>query len=227
MYVSYNMYNATFLSTLSLRRATVPSSTVIVIFFTFLSTLSLRRATIHQERQIEFSALFYPRSPCGERLIKISFPFRPSIFSIHALLAESDRVDTEKVCESNDFLSTLSLRRATVSMLNGPHSQKFFYPRSPCGERLKTPCVKLSIDVFLSTLSLRRATITDGSICLDSKFSIHALLAESDENDEVQTENVTLFLSTLSLRRATAKVHKTVGHFCAYGTNFMGIASSC
>ena len=36
-----------------------------------------------------------------------------------------------------------------------------------------------------------------------------------------------LFLSTLSLRRATAKVHKTVGHFCAYETNFMGIASSC
>lgn len=36
-----------------------------------------------------------------------------------------------------------------------------------------------------------------------------------------------VFLSTLSLRRATAKVHKTVGHFCAYGTNFMGIASSC
>lgn len=35
------------------------------------------------------------------------------------------------------------------------------------------------------------------------------------------------FLSTLSLRRATAKVHKTVGHFCAYGTNFMGISSSC
>jgi len=28
------------------------------------------------------------------------------------------------------------------------------------------------------------------------------------------------------LRRATAKVHKTVGHFCTYETNFMGIASS-
>lgn len=39
--------------------------------------------------------------------------------------------------------------------------------------------------------------------------------------------NGDVFLSTLSLRRATAKVHKTVGHFCAYGTNFMGIASSC
>lgn len=35
------------------------------------------------------------------------------------------------------------------------------------------------------------------------------------------------FLSTLSLRRATAKVHKTMGHFCTYETNFMGIASSC
>lgn len=34
------------------------------------------------------------------------------------------------------------------------------------------------------------------------------------------------FLSTLSLRRATAKVHKTVEHFCTYETNFMGIASS-
>lgn len=36
-----------------------------------------------------------------------------------------------------------------------------------------------------------------------------------------------IFLSTLSLRRATAKVHKTVGHFCAYETHFMEIASSC
>lgn len=35
------------------------------------------------------------------------------------------------------------------------------------------------------------------------------------------------FLSTLSLRRATAKVHKTVGYFCAYETIFLEIASSC
>lgn len=35
------------------------------------------------------------------------------------------------------------------------------------------------------------------------------------------------FLSTLSLRRATAKVHKTVGYFCAYEINFMEITSSC
>ena len=58
-------------------------------------------------------------------------------------------------------------------------------------------------------------------------ISIHALLAESDEPQSEIIAYDNGFLSTLSLRRATAKVHKTVGHFCAYGTNFMGIASSC
>ena len=58
-------------------------------------------------------------------------------------------------------------------------------------------------------------------------ISIHALLAESDPRKFATVDNAQVFLSTLSLRRATAKVHKTVGHFCAYETNFMGIASSC
>ena len=34
----------------------------------------------------------------------------------------------------------------------------YFYPRSPCGERLASIVVHLHINVFLSTLSLRRAT---------------------------------------------------------------------
>ena len=81
---------------------------------TFLSTLSLRRATTRQCRRLSFFPHFYPRSPCGERLQRqIEFerysdhfyPRSPcgerrtstdhhptSIFiSIHALLAESDR----------------------------------------------------------------------------------------------------------------------------------------
>ena len=61
----------------------------------------------------------------------------------------------------------------------------------------------------------------------DFDISIHALLAESDEENPTQKREAKAFLSTLSLRRATAKVHKTVGHFCAYETNFMEIASSC
>ena len=59
------------------------------------------------------------------------------------------------------------------------------------------------------------------------EISIHALLAESDDILSILIIGFLEFLSTLSLRRATAKVHKTVGHFCAYETNFMGIASSC
>ena len=58
-------------------------------------------------------------------------------------------------------------------------------------------------------------------------ISIHALLAESDFGEYLIKGFDYKFLSTLSLRRATAKVHKTMGHFCTYETNFMGIASSC
>ena len=98
---------------------------------------------------------FYPRSPCGERPEGASARIRPVIISIHALLAESDPQTPDTLpggaisihallAESDDgskssieevsFLSTLSLRRATlrkVPLLG----IKYFYPRSPCGER--------------------------------------------------------------------------------------------
>ena len=124
---------------------------------TFLSTLSLRRATCARQhrgavRQFSIHALlaesdrlwslrsmiemfFYPRSPCGERrLVHITIDYRTN-FSIHALLAESD---WQEGC------------RETPTT--------FFYPRSPCGER------------------------HDRGMDLNSPvhFSIHALLAESD-----------------------------------------------
>ena len=37
----------------------------------FLSTLSLRRATFPGIVQLGFHPHFYPRSPCGERLVDI------------------------------------------------------------------------------------------------------------------------------------------------------------
>ena len=58
----------------------------------FLSTLSLRRATPQGEYTLYGRILFYPRSPCGERLV--------NAFHGGDLLT---------------FLSTLSLRRATIS----------------------------------------------------------------------------------------------------------------
>ena len=34
---------------------------------------------------------FYPRSPCGERLLNFCLPNLSNMISIHALLAESDK----------------------------------------------------------------------------------------------------------------------------------------
>ena len=123
-----------FLSTLSLRRATDRSWRKQSNHHKFLSTLSLRRATRIEPDQVPGYTI-----------------------SIHALLAESD-----------------------PRFRFAPLPAAYFYPRSPCGERLLTAaCIFLSMP-FLSTLSLRRAT------CYFPHFS--ALLQ---------------FLSTLSLRRAT------------------------
>ena len=58
-----------------------------------------------------------------------------------------------------EFLSTLSLRRATVQASPDASSTQYFYPRSPCGERLSKRLIKFGKLRFLSTLSLRRATI--------------------------------------------------------------------
>ena len=122
---------------------------------------------------------FYPRSPCGERLTTLPVLFRKTIISIHALLAESDGVWRHWGADQPDFyprspcgerlmlftsflsfgefLSTLSLRRATLPRsadcscrsisihallaesdqlpLAAARAQANFYPRSPCGER--------------------------------------------------------------------------------------------
>ena len=145
----------------------------------FLSTLSLRRATVYLASQtfdidISIHALlaesdqfwgcspsprsdFYPRSPCGERLEVFSNMTREPTISIHALLAESDAV-------SLFFLTSLL----------------YFYPRSPCGERQLPATEPPRVLRFLSTLSLRRATRFGRPIDVQLVISIHALLAESD-----------------------------------------------
>ena len=57
-----------------------------------------------------------------------------------------------------EFLSTLSLRRATGFGLARMVARTNFYPRSPCGERQHTYTYMSILFQFLSTLSLRRAT---------------------------------------------------------------------
>ena len=78
-----------------------------------------------------------------------------------------------------------------------------FYPRSPCGERLRKKSSIAAVLAFLSTLSLRRATIRAICFMPAGSISIHALLAESDGASSARHTAAPKFLSTLSLRRAT------------------------
>ena len=146
----------------------------------FLSTLSLRRTTPHPQPTEARHRHFYPRSPCGERLRRVLELRQALGISIHALLAESDRpIDVPQyhilisihalLAESDCY----SLRHSTQS--------RYFYPRSPCGERLYLTNYHFTLlFIFLSTLSLRRATSLGLLGWLRVLISIHALLAESD-----------------------------------------------
>ena len=171
---------------------------------------------------------FYPRSPCGERLFGIGQNHGQTFISIHALLAESDNAYEDLIELYAEFLSTLSLRRAT----NTPFFLLFYHilflstlslRRATEGEHTVTITL-----AFLSTLSLRRATSTGFMFLPIENISIHALLAESDSRSAWPQEEITYFyprspcgerpcydgpsskadrfLSTLSLRRATMPV---------------------
>ena len=259
-----------FLSTLSLRRATFreqfkyvvqcnfyPRSPCgerrtaeadITLIGKFLSTLSLRRAT-GRVNLFRFQAIISIHALLAESDRQIKQTCREEIsISIHALLAESDGATKSDQGASNQFLSTLSLRRATydtyakvlrvnisihallaesdsiIDIINNVIDN--FYPRSPCGERPSSCFGKIMSVSFLSTLSLRRATAVTTVVvgpsrdfyprspcgerrrkgprrCVLPGISIHALLAESDNDSTRRTYQQGEFLSTLSLRRAT------------------------
>ena len=123
-----------FLSTLSLRRATVIGE-ALTASHSFLSTLSLRRATAAGAVSCYLLSYFYPRSPCGERHLATWKPdYICRDFYPRSPCGERQliwRYLTPKAL----FLSTLSLRRATLLLMAHPVGRKNFYPRSPCGER--------------------------------------------------------------------------------------------
>ena len=128
--------------------------------------------------------------------------------SIHALLAESDCVRPQS-----------------------SHCLRYFYPRSPCGERPSacrsaSTADKISIHALLAESDIDR-DYRPYKLCI----SIHALLAESDI-DQMKARGYgvdfyprspcgerlpvysnlaqpIIFLSTLSLRRATAALTGT------------------
>ena len=154
--VRFSVSCSVFLSTLSLRRATLGPKTEhegnrISIHAllaesdqrkidqkssskTFLSTLSLRRATANGGVLLNSFINFYPRSPCGERLVTVGLLMFNLYFYPRSPCGER--------------------RKKSGSIPPTAH----FYPRSPCGERPAH---------FASQIH-------------SVGISIHALLAESD-----------------------------------------------
>ena len=150
--------STTFLSTLSLRRATATAGKG---GWTneFLSTLSLRRATAAASIGGHPHENFYPRSPCGERLVDIQKNMVKVLISIHALLAESDIVQIAKNYTELNFYPRSPCGERRPAAAPNPQRSRNFYPRSPCGERPSLDCNRVYKDYI----------------------SIHALLAESEQ----------------------------------------------
>ena len=146
---------------------------------------------------------FYPRSPCGERRIcqgnklqdvrflstlslrratsSVNTADKEARISIHALLAESDRlffivfdlfrnISIHALLAESDYLLLTSIVYHTNISIHALLAESDLF-------RQNYECFKW---IFLSTLSLRRATHPIGVLVRVVKISIHALLAESD-----------------------------------------------
>ena len=214
----------------------------------FLSTLSLRRATKHFAGAKLHDPDFYPRSPCGERPHSAG-PWQAGRMDFYprSPCGERPLQTVQKIANRHFYPRSPCGERRSSRAPTGGH--RYFYPRSPCGERPVLGAVTSpAVIKFLSTLSLRRATATSAFVaCAAFNFyprspcgerppapqitmgpipiSIHALLAESDQNRPEKrlfhsisihallaesdahalsvTGSESQFLSTLSLRRAT------------------------
>ncbi len=124
----------------------------------FLSTLSLRRATYRpgcRAAAAKFLSTLSLRRATAVLVLELVQP----VISIHALLAESDTFGPARLA-----------------------SGAYFYPRSPCGERLRAPnhnsCLRNN---FYPRSPCGERQRRQNRLSPNRKISIHALLAESDK----------------------------------------------
>ena len=158
-----------------------PCSAMMLAAFSFLSTLSLRRATGLFQGPFSPEENFYPRSPCGERLMNSDilsgscyfYPRSPcgerpgtacmgnqepyAYFYPRSPCGERrwPRRNRRKRIYNFYPRSPCGERQATSTQAS---PGRYFYPRSPCGERHAKGNLVKPYTEFLSTLSLRRAT---------------------------------------------------------------------
>ena len=126
----------------------------------YASTLSLRRATDKRCELRRNNRNFYPRSPCGERPSAPYAELRSVYFYPRSPCGERPWARGSRVTYV-EFLSTLSLRRATLMRyrINARYTISIhaLLAESDAG-LIFCAC---DVSLFLSTLSLRRATYQD------------------------------------------------------------------
>ena len=157
-----------------------------------------------------FRGYFYPRSPCGERLRGWTLNINGPIFLSTLSLRRATPTQQRKT-KTNEFLSTLSLRRATQSRFITRQATPYFYPRSPCGERLRKGSAVICRLVYFyprSPCGERRAVLARNS---PQKYFYPRSPCGERRKNQVLLQYSRKFLSTLSLRRATRRATGTAG----------------
>ena len=185
-----------------MRRATPPTYSATPVE-TFLSTLSLRRATLPPSSHVGFAEISIHALLAESDGIAGSASRWKSI-SIHALLAESD----EWALRCN-MRRSISIHALLAESDSGGFQESGksvdFYPRSPCGERRGRRVLSAVDQHFYPRSPCGERRLPPASVSAQSAISIHALLAESDLGFEFEDITEVIFLSTLSLRRATTE----------------------
>ena len=131
---------------------------MLCLSLTFLSSPSIRRATVLHAHVARRAGRFYPRPPYGGRLGQQIFYLSQRV-SILALHTEGDPPPPNMALAENVFLSSPSIRRATLARGVRQQPDVGFYPRPPYGGRPKPPPTMPNAPRFLSSPSIRRATV--------------------------------------------------------------------
>ena len=108
-----------------------------------------------------------------------------------------------------EFLSTLSLRRATSHPQPTEARPRDFYPRSPCGERRGVrEAVKDAVDISIHALLAESDMVAPPYNLMIHHFYPRSPCGERPFFSRSPFVMFRLFLSTLSLRRATSSAAK-------------------
>ena len=123
-----------FLSTLSLRRATIMQNIIFVPRNISIHAL-LAESDRYKQHRLQCNFNFYPRSPCGERLIVMVGLLMSSLYFYPRSPCGERRAPRFAPAASRNFYPRSPCGERPQCKLKLSKCEPYFYPRSPCGER--------------------------------------------------------------------------------------------